>query len=138
MSIDWFIRYCSQASREKPWARYRDRYLCPCCHMPTLTERARYEICLICFWEDDGQDSDDANEVRGGPNHDYSLSEARANFRRHQTMYRPSDHHHFKRERAARIQKMAVYFAFAEAMRRDDERLWAVALAATEAYYRQR
>lgn len=39
------------------------------------------EICDICFWEDDGQDDQDADEVRGGPNGSLSLTEARRNFR---------------------------------------------------------
>jgi len=34
----------------------------------------------VCFWHDDGQDDHDADEVRGGPNKDLSLSQARANY----------------------------------------------------------
>ncbi|MBD0739062.1 hypothetical protein BGM09_06450 [Streptomyces sp. CBMA29] len=41
-----------------------------------------YEICPVCFWEDDGQDDHDADEARGGPNRGWSLSEARQNFAR--------------------------------------------------------
>ncbi|WP_198674015.1 CPCC family cysteine-rich protein [Chitinophaga alhagiae] len=26
---------------------------CPCCGYITLSERGGYEICPICFWEDD-------------------------------------------------------------------------------------
>ncbi|WP_328401066.1 CPCC family cysteine-rich protein [Streptomyces sp. NBC_00390] len=63
----------------------RDRadgpYACPCCRYVTLSERGWYEICPVCFWEDDGQDDHDANEVRGGPNHGLSLTEARQNFK---------------------------------------------------------
>jgi len=55
-------------------------YGCPCCGFITLTERSAYEICPVCFWEDDGQDDHDANEVRGGPNQALSLTVARANF----------------------------------------------------------
>lgn len=40
----------------------------PCCGFITLTERSAYEICPVCFWEDDGQDDHDADHVRGGPN----------------------------------------------------------------------
>src|SRR5262249_6030280 len=43
-------------------------YRCPCCHCLTLHERGGYEICPVCFWEDDGQDDHDADEGRGGPN----------------------------------------------------------------------
>ncbi len=36
-----------------------------------------YECCPICYWEDDGQDDEDADVVRGGPNASLSLLEAR-------------------------------------------------------------
>jgi hypothetical protein len=54
---------------------------CPCCLCATLTGRGGYEICQVCFWEDDGQDDLDADVVFGGPNGALSLTEARANFR---------------------------------------------------------
>lgn len=60
---------------------------CPCCGFATLSERAIYDICTICWWEDDGQDDDRANEVWGGPNGPYSLSKARENFEDHGHMY---------------------------------------------------
>ena len=44
-------------------------------------QRAGYEVCPVCFWEDDGQDDHDADEVRGGPNSDLSLTQARRNYR---------------------------------------------------------
>lgn len=53
---------------------------CPCCGYDTILERGCYEICQICWWEDDGQDNEDADEVLGGPNSDLSLSQARKNF----------------------------------------------------------
>ena len=53
---------------------------CPCCGYLTLNERGAYEICPVCFWEDDGQGDHDAGLVRGGPNGALSLAEARANF----------------------------------------------------------
>lgn len=56
-------------------------YRCPCCRFKTLNERAGCELCPVCYWEDDGQDDHDADEVRGGPNADLSLSQARQNFR---------------------------------------------------------
>ena len=55
---------------------------CPCCFCKTLSERSRYDICEVCFWEDDGQDDGDADEYWGGPNGSLTLSEARANFLR--------------------------------------------------------
>ena len=54
---------------------------CPCCGHATLTERGGYEICPVCFWEDDGQDNDEADRWRGGPNR-VSLREGRVNFLR--------------------------------------------------------
>ena len=50
---------------------------CPSCGYPTLEERCSWEICTICFWEDDGQDDEDADNVFGGPNGDYSLTKHR-------------------------------------------------------------
>ena len=64
----------------KPTERQKS-YHCPCCEFKTLKGRAGYEICPVCFWEDDGQDQHDADEVRGGPNGTLSLTEARTNFR---------------------------------------------------------
>jgi len=55
-------------------------YACPCCGYLTLGERGGYDICVVCFWEDDGQDDPDADAVWGGPNGSLSLTAARANF----------------------------------------------------------
>jgi hypothetical protein len=55
-------------------------YSCPCCRYLTLSERGGFEICPVCFWEDDGQDDHDAEVVHGGPNGALSLAQARANF----------------------------------------------------------
>ena len=54
-------------------------YACPCCGFATLDSVDEYEICKICFWEDDGQDDPQENESWGGPNK-LSLAEARVNF----------------------------------------------------------
>lgn len=50
---------------------------CPSCGYPTLLERAGYEICEICNWEDDGQDDKNADEILGGPNKNLSLTTSR-------------------------------------------------------------
>ncbi len=52
---------------------------CPCCGHATLSERGFYQICPVCFWEDDGQDSADADVERGGPNR-VSLRTGRATY----------------------------------------------------------
>lgn len=55
-------------------------YRCPCCGYLTLPERGGYDLCPVCFWEDDGQDDHDADIVRGGPNYTLSLTVARHNY----------------------------------------------------------
>ena len=55
-------------------------YRCPCCGFRTLGTRGGFEICAVCFWEDDGQDDHDADRVRGGPNGSLSLTAARQNY----------------------------------------------------------
>ena len=52
-------------------------FTCPSCGFPTLTERDEHEICDICKWQDDGQDDQDADEIKGGPNSDLSLTDSR-------------------------------------------------------------
>ncbi|MEU4763995.1 CPCC family cysteine-rich protein [Actinosynnema sp. NPDC023794] len=54
---------------------------CPCCGYATLGERHGWEICDICFWEDDGQDDHNA-DLRSPPNDGLTLIEARENFAR--------------------------------------------------------
>jgi len=53
---------------------------CPACGYPTLESRNRFELCEICFWEDDGQDNEGADAVWGGPNGDDSLTAYRIRF----------------------------------------------------------
>lgn len=56
------------------------KYRCPCCGYKTLNVRGGYEICEVCFWEDDGQDDVDANTDRLlGPNH-MSLARGKENY----------------------------------------------------------
>ncbi|HEY1542239.1 MAG TPA: CPCC family cysteine-rich protein [Xanthobacteraceae bacterium] len=64
---------------EKPEEK-RKTYRCPCCKFKTLYGRGQDEICPVCFWHDDGQDEDEAEEVWGGPNKLLSLRKARANY----------------------------------------------------------
>ena len=53
---------------------------CPCCGFLTLEEHGAFEICDVCFWEDDGQNDTHADQALGGPNGLLSLSQARANY----------------------------------------------------------
>ena len=72
----WFADYAAQLAAQ-PSLPLR----CPCCGCKTLGARGDFEICPVCFWEDDGQDDHDADVVRGGPNGGLSLTQARANYR---------------------------------------------------------
>ena len=58
-----------------------EKYLCPCCGFRTLMDRGGFGLCPVCNWEDDGQDERDTDEVRGGPNGNLSLTQARLNFK---------------------------------------------------------
>lgn len=80
----WFENYCRELSANSVvrGAELGVQFACPCCRCLTLDERGGYEICPVCFWEDDGQDDQDAARVRGGPNGSLSLDQARRNFAR--------------------------------------------------------
>lgn len=54
-----------------------DMEVCPCCRYRSLETGASYDICGVCFWEDDG-----TTELHrhSGPNHQ-TLSDAQRNFR---------------------------------------------------------
>jgi hypothetical protein len=56
------------------------RYTCPCCGYRTLSEEppGTYEICTICFWEDDAVQSRDPDAKQGA--NKVSLREAQKNF----------------------------------------------------------
>ena len=74
----WFHEYCARLEGQPPELPL----CCPCCGCKTLGERGGFEICDVCFWEDDGQDDYDAEVVRGGPNGAISLAQARVNYQR--------------------------------------------------------
>lgn len=81
--VAWFTTYVDQLENSSVHGRHEDGpHRCPCCGYRTLGERGGYEICSVCFWEDDGQDDHDADRVRGGPNGSLSLTAARANYGR--------------------------------------------------------
>ena len=74
--LAWFADYSARLERQPSGLPLR----CPCCGCRTLEERGEFEICPVCFWEDDGQDDYDADVVRGGPNSALSLRQARDNY----------------------------------------------------------
>jgi hypothetical protein len=76
--LAWFDEYGARHDAQPERLPLR----CPCCGCRTLGQRGGFEICPVCYWEDDGQDDHDADIVRGGPNGSLSLSQARANYLR--------------------------------------------------------
>ncbi|MEW9702677.1 CPCC family cysteine-rich protein [Paenibacillus sp. SI8] len=55
---------------------------CPCCQYKTLTSRGEYEICTVCYWEDDGSvDSTKYSSANHMP-----LTEAQENFKQYGTI----------------------------------------------------
>jgi hypothetical protein len=78
--FDWYINHQAHNSVRRP--PEGGPYPCPCCGCRTLDKRGGSDICPVCFWEDDGQDDQDAEVVRGGPNGSLSLAQARENDRR--------------------------------------------------------
>lgn len=58
-----------------------NKFTCKCCGYKTLGEYLKngtYEICKICYWEDDGAQNNDPDQA-GGAN-EPSLREAQKNF----------------------------------------------------------
>lgn len=51
------------------------KFQCPCCSHFTLDSVAGYDICPICFWEDDGTTGEHGFSPNG-----ISLDEARINY----------------------------------------------------------
>ena len=78
--FDWYVDLIENHSVVAE-AKEGDFYPCPCCGFKTLGARGGFEMCKVCFWEDDGQDDHDADMVRGGPNGKVSLTQARAKYK---------------------------------------------------------
>lgn len=59
-----------------------EKYKCPCCGYCTLDEEppGTFEICPVCFWEDDNVQFNDPDH-EGGANV-VSLNKARENYKR--------------------------------------------------------
>src|SRR5579859_5764579 len=56
------------------------RFRCPCCGHRTLEAPGTLALCPVCWWEDDGQEDDDAFDVRNTVNGELSLNEARMHY----------------------------------------------------------
>ena len=59
-----------------------DKFQCYCCGYYTLSNKPdnTFQLCPVCFWEDDGVQSSDTDYV-GGAN-TMSLNQARKNFKK--------------------------------------------------------
>jgi hypothetical protein len=114
-----------------PWMPFSERqpdvrYRCPCCGYPTLVGRNHFDICELCKWEDDGQDDPYAAEVWGGPNHRYSLTQARRNFEDHLNQYDTDDPFCDDDNDATREAKRNLMAAFDAIESAPDEKVQAV------------
>jgi len=58
----------------------KNSFRCPCCGYKTLEAPEALALCPVCWWEDDGQEDDDASNVRMTVNGTLSLDEARAHY----------------------------------------------------------
>lgn len=81
-SNEYLSRSIADQGRELQPVRGEEPQLvaCPCCGLRSLDERGQYDICSVCWWEDDGQDNDRADRESGGPNGRLSLTQGRINF----------------------------------------------------------
>jgi hypothetical protein len=80
--VQWFDWYSDKLETQSTQCSIKvdPAYRCPCCRHQTLYERGGFEICPVCYWEDDGQDDRDADAIRWGPNGPVSLTQARGNY----------------------------------------------------------
>lgn len=59
------------------------KYPCPCCGYLTLDEEpGNYDICPVCYWEDDPVQRREPDEP-GGANGDISLNQAKRNYKKY-------------------------------------------------------
>lgn len=80
--------FLERGQRNLQFAKYRqsqvvteeNRFRCPCCGYRTLQTAGALGLCPVCWWEDDGQDDEDAEEVRFTVNGQLSLSQARDHY----------------------------------------------------------
>ena len=79
--ITFIIEKISGKRKKQQISENTKRYPCPCCGFYTLDLEppGTFDICPVCFWEDDPIQYDDPT-YKGGAN-DISLLEARQNFK---------------------------------------------------------
>ena len=73
-------RWVTELSRDfEEELRTAPRFICDCCGFRTLLSKGRYEICAVCFWEDDPSVGPDNADEESGPNH-MTLTLGRENY----------------------------------------------------------
>ena len=55
-----------------------EKVYCKCCGYDTISEYGEYEICAICYWEDDKYQTENPESINGA--NKISLNQARKNF----------------------------------------------------------
>jgi Cysteine-rich CPCC len=55
---------------------------CQVCSNRTISNKGAFEICPVCYWEDEGEIKNPSKPT-GGPNNDLSLEQARLNFKKY-------------------------------------------------------
>ncbi|MBL1220596.1 hypothetical protein JET18_07085 [Chryseobacterium sp. L7] len=56
----------------------KELFPCPCCNYKTILEEGNYQICKVCFWEDDGNRDD----LKISSVNHMTLHEAKDNFKK--------------------------------------------------------
>ena len=74
-SFESFSQFCSRIDPVYR-AGKNGKFECPCCSYFTLDGVAQYDICPVCFWEDDGTTSEHCFSPNG-----ITLDEGRENFK---------------------------------------------------------
>lgn len=69
-----FVEFCQRPDPAYPKGKH-GKFQCPCCNHFTLDEVAMYDICSVCFWEDDGTTGEHGFSPNGT-----SLADARTNY----------------------------------------------------------
>ena len=89
-----FATFCHREDPVYPKGK-NGKFRCPCCMHFTLGSIAAYDICPICFWEDDGTTSEHGFSPNG-----ISLTEGQENYKKfgaskeHDRQYvRPAEPH---------------------------------------------
>lgn len=70
-----FTDFCHRPDPVYPKGK-NGKFQCPCCQHFTLDEVGSYDICPVCFWEDDGTTGEHGFSPNGVP-----LTEAQQNYR---------------------------------------------------------